>query len=116
MQKELPHPVDFWASNFRAKVDIEACTGCGLCMKRCQVDAIVLKGTPKKAVIGETRCIGCGLCVTTCPADAIQLVPTGRETVPPKDEEDLNDTIMSHKRGVVGRFFMFLKILLRMRQ
>jgi len=116
MQKELPHPVDFWASNFQAKVDMEACTGCGFCVKRCQVDAIVLKGTPKKAVIGKTRCIGCGLCVTTCPADAIQLVPTRRETIPPKDEEDLNDTIMSHKRGVVGRFFMFLKILLRMRQ
>ena len=116
MQKELPHPVDFWASNFRAQVNTEACTGCGLCVKRCQVDAILLKGTPKKAVIGKTRCIGCGLCVTTCPADAINLVPTERETEPPKDEEDLNDKIMSNKRSAVGRFLMFLKILLRMRQ
>ena len=116
MQKMLPHPVDFWASNFRARVNSEACTGCGLCLQRCQVDAIVLKGSPKKAVIGETRCIGCGLCVPTCPVNAIELVPSGRQTETPKDEEDLNDTIMSNKKGVVGRLLMSLKILLRMRQ
>jgi electron transport complex protein RnfB len=116
IQKMLPHPIDFWACNFQAEINTEACTGCGLCVKRCQVNAVVLKGTPKKAVIGETRCIGCGLCVPTCPADAIHLVPVERETVPPEDEEHLNETIMSNRKGAVGRFLMFLKVMLRMRQ
>ncbi|NOQ21579.1 MAG: 4Fe-4S ferredoxin [Candidatus Aegiribacteria sp.] len=116
MQKMLPHPIDFWVTSFQAEINTDLCTGCGLCAKRCQVDAVVLKGSPKKAVIGKTRCIGCGLCVPTCPTDAIRLITREQEAVPPMNEEELNDTIMSNKKGAVGRFLMFLKILLRMRQ
>lgn len=116
MQKMLPHPIDFWVTSFQAEVNSDICTGCGLCVKRCQVDAVVLKGSPKKAVIVKTRCIGCGLCVPTCPADAIRLIPKEHETVPPMTEEELNDTIMSNKKSAMGRFLMFLKILLRMRK
>ncbi len=116
MQKMLPHPIDFWTTSFQAEVNAGVCTGCGLCVKRCQVGAVVLKGSPKKGVIGKSRCIGCGLCVPTCPADAIRLIPREQETVPPMDEEELNDVIMSKKKGAVSRFLMFLKILLKMRQ
>ncbi len=116
MQKMLPHPIDFWVTSFKAEINTDACTGCGICVKRCQVDAVVMKGSPKKAVIGKTRCIGCGLCVPTCPADAIRLIPREHETVPPMNEEELNDTIMSNKKGAMGRFIMSLKILLRMRK
>ncbi|MCK5115380.1 MAG: 4Fe-4S binding protein [Candidatus Aegiribacteria sp.] len=116
MQKMLPHPVDFWVTSFQAEINSDICTGCGICVKRCQVNAVVLKGSPAKAVIGRTRCIGCGLCVPTCPADAIRLISTELETVPPMNEEELNDTIMSNKKGAMGRFLMFLKIILRMRK
>jgi len=116
MQKMLPHPIDFWVTSFQAEINTDVCTGCGLCAERCQVDAIVLRGSPKKAVIGKTRCIGCGLCVPTCPTDAIHLISTAQETVPPVDEEELNNMIMSNKKGTVRRFLLFLKILLRMRK
>jgi electron transport complex protein RnfB len=116
MQKLLPHPIDFWTSSFRAEINADVCTGCGLCVKRCQVDAVILKGSPKKALIRETRCIGCGLCVPTCPADAIHLFSTEQKTTPPMTEEDLTDEIMSKKKSPVGRFLMLLKVLLRMRQ
>ena len=116
MQKMLPHPIDFWVTSFQAEINTDACTGCGLCVKRCQVDAVVLRGSPKKAVIGRTRCIGCGLCVPTCPTDAISLIPREQEAVPPMNEEELNDRIMSNKKGAMGRFLMFLKVMLRMRK
>ncbi|MEN8207929.1 MAG: 4Fe-4S binding protein [Candidatus Fermentibacteria bacterium] len=116
MQKMLPHPVDFWVTGFRAEINIDACTGCGICVKRCQVNAVTLKGSPAKAVISRTRCIGCGLCVPTCPTEAVHLISTEQETIPPMNEEELNDMIMSNKKGAMGRFLMFLKIMLRMRK
>jgi ferredoxin len=116
MQKMLPHPIDFWTTDFQAVVDTDSCTGCGICVKRCQVDAVRMKGSPPRAVIGCTRCIGCGLCVPVCPAGAIRLVQREGTPAPPVDEEDLNDTIRENRRSGFGRFVMMLKVLLRMRQ
>lgn len=52
------------------KVDAEKCTGCGICVEGCPVEAISLKND--KAVIDESTCIECGLCVDECPNDAIR--------------------------------------------
>ncbi len=46
--------------------ELEKCTGCGICVKRCQLSAIkIVDGKP---VYDENKCLGCGLCVTSCPA------------------------------------------------
>jgi electron transport complex protein RnfB len=115
-QKMLPHPIDFWTSNFYACITPESCAGCGICVKRCQVHAIKLNRKTKVAGINLSKCIGCGLCVTMCPKKAISLVKKTQETVPPKDEEDLYDAIKAGRRGMFGQALMLLKILLRMRQ
>ena len=47
-----------------------ACTGCGLCLGECYVDAISL--TPNRAHIGG-NCKGCGRCAAICPEGAITL-------------------------------------------
>jgi ferredoxin len=49
-----------------------ACTGCGVCVDRCQFGA-------REMVNGSLSfnpelCFGCGLCVSTCPTNAITLV------------------------------------------
>jgi NAD-dependent dihydropyrimidine dehydrogenase PreA subunit len=115
-QKMLPHPVDFWTSNFYAYVNTESCTRCGVCAKRCQVNAVALNGPSGAANINWSKCIGCGLCVTTCPKKAISLFKKTLETVPPKDEERLYETIKTNRKNRLGQLWMLLRLLLRMRQ
>jgi ferredoxin len=98
MQKLLPRPVDFWTTNFFAVVDATVCKGFGKCVKRCQVNAVSLAVPEKKAEVNLNRCIGCGLCVTTCESRAIQLKKKTSETVPPGNEEELYDRIMTRRK------------------
>ena len=52
------------------KIDIEACTGCGVCEETCTFDAIeVVDGV---AVVNE-KCNLCGLCVDTCEVEALSI-------------------------------------------
>jgi len=54
-----------------AKVDAEKCTGCGICVNICPVEAISLANGV--AVVDEKMCTACGLCVNECPNGAIAL-------------------------------------------
>jgi len=54
-----------------ARVDPEKCTGCGLCVEVCPVEAIRLEGDV--AVVDPKACTGCGTCVDECPNGAIAL-------------------------------------------
>ncbi|MDK2977553.1 MAG: NADP-reducing hydrogenase subunit HndC [Bacteroidales bacterium] len=52
------------------EIDVDACTGCTLCAKKCPTDAIF--GTPKNVhFIVQDKCIGCGICFETCKFSAI---------------------------------------------
>ena len=73
------------AANYRAAVDSAACSGCGICVERCQVGAIVLRDSI--AVVDARRCIGCGLCATACTAEAVSLrrIAEAQLVHPPSD-------------------------------
>lgn len=116
LQKSLPHPLDFWTSNFRAEVDGAVCLHCGKCVSCCQVNAVTLPRSKGPARINLSRCIGCGLCVSTCPSRAVHLRKRGPETVPPATEEDLYAEIASTKKGPWARRRMLAKVVLGMRQ
>ena len=50
---------------FRYEIDAELCTGCGVCRKKCPVDAIT--GEKKKPhQIDQEKCTYCGTCFDVC--------------------------------------------------
>jgi len=67
-------------AEYVAKEDYDKCTGCRLCVSRCQFGALSYSPYLEKAIINMKRCAGCGLCRDICPQKAIKLVP--REEVP----------------------------------
>ncbi len=50
-------------------VKAEICSSCGLCVGKCDFDAIYRTDT---AVIDESKCIGCAGCIAVCPEGAIR--------------------------------------------
>jgi len=75
-------PGDQVQSSFYAKIDSDACTACGTCKERCQINAVIDGDIFE---IDMSRCIGCGVCISTCPEDAITLIA--------KPENEINGTI-----------------------
>lgn len=110
LHKMLPRPLEFWAANFHAVVDVSLCDGCGTCAKRCQVGAVSAAAKKQPAEVNLNRCIGCGLCVPTCPKKAMSLLKKPAEVVPPKTREDLYDIIMANKKGKVGKLKLMGKM------
>jgi Na+-translocating ferredoxin:NAD+ oxidoreductase subunit B len=101
--KKLPEPLEFWSSNHHAVVDIDACEGCGVCSKRCQMGAAVVDSQKLLAVVNGSLCIGCGLCVPACPKQAIHLEKNAALVEPPDTRQDLYDQIMARKKGTWGK-------------
>ena len=96
---EFSLPTAIARSAFVAAVDVEACSGCGDCLERCQFGALSLPELT--AIVDEGRCVGCGLCATTCPSEAIHLErrPEGDFSPPPVDFMDWMAQ-RAHSRGL----------------
>lgn len=56
-----------------ACVDIDLCSGCGLCISACPFDARQLDSEEKISLVNEALCQGCGACVSVCPNKACSL-------------------------------------------
>lgn len=101
------------AGDFRVKVrrkaryiDVDRCTGCGLCAKYCPVRAVDAfnrglnrrsaayidypQAVPLAYVIDEDKCIGCGMCSRVCLADAIRY-----EDVPSEEELEVGAVVLA---------------------
>ncbi len=98
-------------SNYVVKHDAQTCKACGLCEKRCPVNAITLKDKEpapkpeegrklkpkdlKEVVYDPVECIGCGVCAHKCPTQSLSLVRRS------DSEEDIPETLSE-----LGRRFL----------
>lgn len=107
--KKDPRPAQFFATNYFAAIDEASCTGCGVCVKRCQMEALAADG--KIFRVDLDRCIGCGLCVTTCKPGAARLIKKDKRTVPPMNTEMLYLSILAERAGRKKMIVNMLKLL-----
>jgi len=76
--RRTDRPARLVTSNHFTVVDADSCSGCELCIEKCQVNALRMNDGGI-AEIDYGRCIGCGLCASACPDDALSLVPKPEE-------------------------------------
>ena len=69
-------------------IDPDTCQACGICLRRCPVEAIV-GGKNQIHVIDQEKCIKCGTCLEVCPPrfGAVQKI-SGEPVPPPIPEEE----------------------------
>jgi MinD superfamily P-loop ATPase len=108
--KKQPRPARFFSSNYYARIDADLCKGCGVCLERCQMEAII--ADENNFSVDLDRCIGCGLCVTKCKLDAVKLIKKNKVTVPPLNTEILYLSILKEKAGRKKMIVNMLRLLL----
>lgn len=88
-------------SNYRASINAETCKGCGLCVKRCPMEALKLEDSPQAknktgqaSVLEPDLCIGCGVCAFKCPSESIVLERRKEITEPPANMEEFATRFM----------------------
>ncbi len=111
--KNAPRPADLYTSNYYVTMDSTLCTGCEVCIGRCQMDARVM--VDGKSTVDPDRCIGCGNCVVTCESGATRLVLKNEQNVPFRDKDDTFMHIMANKLSGWDMMKMRMKMLLGMK-
>ena len=74
------YPIMFRAE-YVARVDLEACNGCKVCVRQCQFGAMRYSAVNKKVVVDPRFCYGCGVCRAACNHNAISLLPRAADPV-----------------------------------
>ncbi|MFH2131901.1 MAG: 4Fe-4S dicluster domain-containing protein [bacterium] len=108
---QMDHHKSLDRSNFEVQTTAETCKGCGLCVKRCPMEALSLvdyaradKTLNKKARVPKLvtdECLGCGVCVVKCPTKSLTLVPTVLTVDPPQSVYDWSSRYLADvKAGV----------------
>jgi len=98
--KKFPQPAEFLHSNFYAQIDPEKCAACGECMEICQMEALVSVNNHTEVLLSQ--CIGCGNCLNVCTSEAISLMKKEKETIPPKDRDEMFRKMIMERYGVFG--------------
>ena len=117
---KLKHAESMVPSNYRIRNNVNTCIGCGLCVRRCPMEAIRLEDSPeaknrivkvaakdkngkvelknkrgKVSVVDLDRCIGCGVCAYKCPTKSLVLERCEVIEAPPKDAREYTKLVVT---------------------
>ena len=95
---KLDHNTSLNPSEFVVATHSETCRGCGLCNKRCPMEALQMVEYPdadpeinkqgKVSSLNPAACLGCGVCVVKCPTQSLILKPKDNPVEPPRDARE----------------------------
>ncbi|MFX1302166.1 MAG: 4Fe-4S binding protein [Promethearchaeota archaeon] len=100
--KKMNNPARLMKTNYYIEIDSDLCVGCGICIERCQMDALTL--VDDISTVNRKKCLGCGLCVVTCSSGAIKLKNNENVTSPPETTDDLNTVILNKKNELIEKY------------
>jgi NAD-dependent dihydropyrimidine dehydrogenase PreA subunit len=92
---ELHNPNAIATSAYIIEYSPDECSGCQVCVERCQVYAI--QESDDLVAVDPERCIGCGLCVTSCPSGSLTLKLRATPPAVFATGQELNMTILKEK-------------------
>ena len=100
----LKHDTGMNHSNFEVHINPDTCLGCGLCVKRCPMDALTLVESPpaknktgKVSAVQREICIGCGICAYKCPTTSLILKRREHTVDPPANAVELKKRYAAEK-------------------
>ena len=85
---QLHQPQAFVKSNYIVTVNNDECSGCEVCIDRCQFEALSMKDDVCE--VNSDKCVGCGVCTIVCPSESLFLVARSKEERhdPPEDMKE----------------------------
>lgn len=99
------HPVH--TTNYLPEVEAERCTGCGLCVEACPVQAMSLVSSndpvrkrDTRARVDENLCLGCGVCVPACQRGGLSLAERPARVLTPVNSTH-KVVLMAIERGTL---------------
>jgi ech hydrogenase subunit F len=57
----------------QVRIELEKCTFCGICQKKCPTAALAVSRETRAWTIDRMRCISCNACVEACPKKCLTL-------------------------------------------
>lgn len=85
---------------FLVAIDEQSCTGCGLCVKACNVSCLVSAGAGQPVQLKEEVCLGCGACIPACHQGALSLIPRKESYLPPRNRREMmKKRLLERKRA-----------------
>ncbi|MBN1482912.1 4Fe-4S dicluster domain-containing protein [candidate division KSB1 bacterium] len=105
-------------TNFLPEIDVEQCTGCGVCVEVCPVEAMSLVSAndprrPKRKIakLDADLCLGCGICVRNCRVDALSLKERAERVITPLNGVH-KAVVMALERGKLQNLVFDNQVLL----